>query len=431
MDSFRSDQIEQSNSFHPRSVVDSVNTVLQRQLLHPTDAPDTHHRQYIREPSFQTASPQFRLDSFTRGSTNYPTTLAPLLEQAGGISDVEIGNEQIQSGHRPQLEQGLTGRTLPRSIPSLSPPNLSKNMSAATVSYDPRMDMGIPRSSYSWSGLPGLESSPELLSHEISNVGHHTDISNLTPPHSGSRSMTGSPPKPILTPEQRELKRQVDQARRGSKTTARVRRAMSNTSFSSAGHSPPLSMHEFPAASPMPVYTTAPTQISLLAEPVTTVGQSYMPSYSTSPLPDHANSHMYTPHYSPVPSNDYMGMNYTPAFPPPTAQNLPSQYSSRASSLSEPGIMYPVQPPVLPSGNPQGADGGHVRVVQSRPKPQCWEHGCNGRQFSTFSNLLRHQREKSGQAAKATCPNCGAEFTRTTARNGHLLHDKCKQRRNS
>ncbi|EGY18422.1 uncharacterized protein VDAG_08756, partial [Verticillium dahliae VdLs.17] len=38
---------------------------------------------------------------------------------------------------------------------------------------------------------------------------------------------------------------------------------------------------------------------------------------------------------------------------------------------------------------------------------------------------------KSGQASKASCPNCGAEFTRTTARNGHLLHDKCKQRRNT
>ena len=65
------------------------------------------------------------------------------------------------------------------------------------------------------------------------------------------------------------------------------------------------------------------------------------------------------------------------------------------------------------------------RVLNSRPKPQCWEHGCNGRQFSTFSNLLRHQREKSGTAPKSYCPKCGAEFTRTTARNGHLQHDKC------
>ncbi|KAI0515090.1 hypothetical protein F5B22DRAFT_201446 [Xylaria bambusicola] len=68
-------------------------------------------------------------------------------------------------------------------------------------------------------------------------------------------------------------------------------------------------------------------------------------------------------------------------------------------------------------------------IETSRPKPQCWEHGCNGRQFSTFSNLLRHQREKSGQAVKASCPNCGAEFTRTTARNSHLLRDKCNRER--
>ena len=70
-----------------------------------------------------------------------------------------------------------------------------------------------------------------------------------------------------------------------------------------------------------------------------------------------------------------------------------------------------------------------VRILNSRPKPQCWEHGCNGRQFSTFSNLLRHQREKSGAAAKSLCPRCGANFTRTTARNGHVDNEKCKPRR--
>ena len=101
--------------------------------------------------------------------------------------------------------------------------------------------------------------------------------------------------------------------------------------------------------------------------------------------------------------------------------------ASRSRSMSDPSLMYPVSPPSM-GGSPQDT-AGQVRVVQPRPKPQCWEHGCNGRQFSTFSNLLRHQREKSGQATKATCPNCHAEFTRTTARNGHLLHDKCKQKR--
>ena len=70
-------------------------------------------------------------------------------------------------------------------------------------------------------------------------------------------------------------------------------------------------------------------------------------------------------------------------------------------------------------------------VLDRRAKPQCFDHGCNGREFSTFSNLLRHQREKSGSAAKSYCPNCGAEFTRTTARNGHMEQGKCKPRRPS
>ena len=33
-------------------------------------------------------------------------------------------------------------------------------------------------------------------------------------------------------------------------------------------------------------------------------------------------------------------------------------------------------------------------------KPQCWDHGCNGRRFSTFSNLLRHQRETNRASTK-------------------------------
>lgn len=85
----------------------------------------------------------------------------------------------------------------------------------------------------------------------------------------------------------------------------------------------------------------------------------------------------------------------------------------------------------LPYSNPQvpqSPGSGNPRVLIKKEKPQCWEHGCNGRTFSTFSNLLRHQREKSGTAAKAQCPKCHAEFTRTTARNGHMSHDKCKPR---
>lgn len=162
--------------------------------------------------------------------------------------------------------------------------------STVAVAFDPRLEMGIPRSSYTW---PVLESGPDLLGHDLSSVGHGSDAS-MTPP-SGSRSLTSSPPRFSLTPEQRELKRQRDQARRDSKSSARVRRAMST--YSSASQSPTLSMHEFSSASPVPVYSTAPSQISLLAEPATTMAGSYMSSYSTSPLPDHG-SPMFTSHFS-------------------------------------------------------------------------------------------------------------------------------------
>ncbi|KAE8339704.1 hypothetical protein BDV24DRAFT_135221 [Aspergillus arachidicola] len=87
-----------------------------------------------------------------------------------------------------------------------------------------------------------------------------------------------------------------------------------------------------------------------------------------------------------------------------------------------PGTVYS-----SPDTAPAGSDPEQqVRVISFRPKPQCWDHGCNGREFSTFSNLLRHQREKSGVVAKAECPSCGAVFTRTTARNIHVSQGKCK-----
>ncbi|KAL0939360.1 uncharacterized protein CTRU02_205970 [Colletotrichum truncatum] len=298
---------------------------------------------------------------------------------------------------------------------SSSPLPTGASMSTVALQFDPTFTMGS-RSTFTWPGLDNSESSGTLLGHNLASLGSASDAS-LTPP-SGSRSVTASPPRGVLTPEQRELKKQRDQARRDSKASARGRRTGSNPYI----HSPPLSMPDVSSTMGVPVYTTAPAPISLLAEPTTTMGaSSYLPSYSP-PLSDHGYQNGYPPM---APAYSLGGMDYSNQFQPP------AQYSSRPPMPvgQDPSMMYGVPPTMAPGAGPD--QGGHVRVVQSRPKPQCWEHGCNGRQFSTFSNLLRHQREKSGQAAKATCPNCGAEFTRTTARNGHLLHDKCKQRRNT
>ena len=56
---------------------------------------------------------------------------------------------------------------------------------------------------------------------------------------------------------------------------------------------------------------------------------------------------------------------------------------------------------------------------------RCWEHGCGGRLFSTKSNLARHQREKAGTSPKSMCHKCGANFTRSTARDSHLATKSC------
>lgn len=59
--------------------------------------------------------------------------------------------------------------------------------------------------------------------------------------------------------------------------------------------------------------------------------------------------------------------------------------------------------------------------------PICWEHGCNGKVFSSWSNLRRHERERASQAPRCYCPRCGAYFTRTTARNQHLANMSCSR----
>ncbi|PWY68071.1 hypothetical protein BO94DRAFT_560975 [Aspergillus sclerotioniger CBS 115572] len=121
--------------------------------------------------------------------------------------------------------------------------------------------------------------------------------------------------------------------------------------------------------------------------------------------------------------------------PPSYLVNQPDYYLTPNSSISQTPNSMPQPHALMPAGTvysspdsaPSSSDQDQqVRVISFRPKPQCWDHGCNGREFSTFSNLLRHQREKSGVVAKAECPSCGAVFTRTTARNIHVAQGKCK-----
>ncbi|CAG8892536.1 unnamed protein product [Penicillium egyptiacum] len=120
--------------------------------------------------------------------------------------------------------------------------------------------------------------------------------------------------------------------------------------------------------------------------------------------------------------------------PPPYMINQPAYYFPDTSPIPSHPTSMSSQPPSMTAPEPMcsspesaaATDSDPARALNLRPRPQCWDHGCNGREFSTFSNLLRHQREKSGVVAKAECPICGAVFTRTTARNIHVAQGKCK-----
>ncbi|KAK4178632.1 hypothetical protein QBC36DRAFT_100723 [Triangularia setosa] len=415
MDSRYSDQdFDSTYSRNPRSRagsgVSTTEGLFQNLQLAESPSLETGSYTSSRPPSSRgLASPVYLSPSLSHPPSYLSSSISPHHQHFSHVpSDTdwfEAQHASVQGTPLLRLEPAPDhGETPPSSSPlaSIEP----ESMSAVAVSYDPGFSMGS-RSSFTW---PVMDSGSGLLPPDMNH--HYGSEASLSPP-SGSRSITGSPPRNTLTPEQRELKRQRDQARHNSKLHARGRRAGSG---SDSVYSPPVTLADLTtSSSAMPVYTTAPSQMSLMAEPS---ASHYLPPFSP-PLPDQSQTSMFA---SPYPPQSYMP-DYS--YQPSPAPSLPSHYGSRPV-MGDPNLgMYSV-PPVMGPG-PQDTSG-QVRVVHSRPKPQCWEHGCNGRQFSTFSNLLRHQREKSGQATKATCPNCGAEFTRTTARNGHLAHDKCKKK---
>jgi hypothetical protein len=164
-----------------------------------------------------------------------------------------------------------------------------------------------PRSAFSW---PVLDSGSSLMPPDYQPYGSEASLS----PPSESRSATASPPRLGLTPEQRELKRQRDHARHQSKLQVRNRRAESSSSSTYSTATTPIP--NMTTASPsLPVYSTAPAQLSLLTEPS---APHYLPAY-TAPLHD-SQSSMYTAPYS----QSYLPADY--GYPPSTSPGLPSQY---------------------------------------------------------------------------------------------------------
>ncbi|KAI2622535.1 hypothetical protein GGR54DRAFT_638876 [Hypoxylon sp. NC1633] len=76
-------------------------------------------------------------------------------------------------------------------------------------------------------------------------------------------------------------------------------------------------------------------------------------------------------------------------------------------------------------GNPSSDD--RPSPMDRSGKHRCWDHGCNGREFSSKSNFVRHVKERSGASTKGVCPLCGAIFTRNSARDTHLAKQSCNR----
>ena len=104
-----------------------------------------------------------------------------------------------------------------------------------------------------------------------------------------ARSISSSPPRASLTPEQRELKRQRNHARRDSKSRIRRDRSLSSPYSTSQRTSPNLlarSLTEFPSAlAPSPLLSHGSPSLS---------NSTYLAApYSSSLMPDQAPPDMY------------------------------------------------------------------------------------------------------------------------------------------
>lgn len=234
-----------------------------------------------------------------------------------------------------------------------------------------------------------------------------------------SKAVSRSPPTRERTPI-RHHRPSISRNRSGSRPEALLayaeqQRAVSTIPSQSAPNTPPIYQQN--------AYAIPPTSTAAIPQTAYySAGSMPPPQYLTTHSP-YATDPNQTSYFGLTrsisqPALDIATLNPQDAMYLPNPNSLQSQSPPLGSSLQQ----YPPPTSSLES-SPEG-----YRVLASRPKPQCFDHGCNGRQFSTFSNLLRHQREKSGSAMKAICPHCGTEFTRTTARNGHLWGGKCKGR---
>ena len=155
------------------------------------------------------------------------------------------------------------------------------------------------------------------------------DDPKLTPIY--ARSLSSSPPRASLTPEQRELKRQRDVARRDSKTRVRRERSVSNPYVVSTRTSPDLMPRTLPEYSnsltPSPLMATGPLPSQPPQQSPALSSSSYLTPYSPA-IPDSAGGQQQQELYGPVFTMSPADFSNSPTF-----TNMPYSQSGPEPSI--------------------------------------------------------------------------------------------------
>ncbi|KAK4070362.1 hypothetical protein Trihar35433_4829 [Trichoderma harzianum] len=184
-----------------------------------------------------------------------------------------------------------------------------------------------------------------MIAQDFSSILHPVSESSVSP-QSVPKTLPASPSRGILTPEQRELKKQRDRARRDSRASTRIQRGSSSSSYMS---SPPMSVSDVTSTMALPIYTTAPPAMSLLSEPAPALSDpSYIPPYSP-----HMQEQAFTsPYQQPLQSNYSLSVEYPPTYGTSNAYSI--SHSSIQSTGQDSGMVYRM--PAMQSGS--GASTG-------------------------------------------------------------------------
>lgn len=135
-----------------------------------------------------------------------------------------------------------------------------------------------------------------------------------------------------------------------------------------------------------------------------------------------------TTEYSDITESDSSNRSQrsTQSSPPasPSASQLPQFASATQTSL--PGLHF-TSTTVCPVLAAMNASTSTSPAKTTSHNLRCWEHNCNGRKFSTLSNLARHQREKAGTRMVYLCHECETSFVRKSTLQDHLARRTCSK----